>query len=114
MTTLVFLFGPNVVDSLAPFLEAHQIVSLLSLKKKIVQGKIFKSLSQCGIMGSHYKTLFKLSLHASKSKKLIYCHYTVEREINLYGNLTEGMFILPGYGSKWEHYLPSKIIHHMP
>lgn len=32
-----------------------------------------------GIMGDYYKIHSKLSLHASKSKKLIYCHYTVER-----------------------------------
>ena len=48
LTTLVFLFGLNVVDSLAVFLRSTPDCQLafFKKKKKIVQGKTFKLLSQ--------------------------------------------------------------------
>ena len=81
LTTLVFLFGPNVVDSLTLFLRSTpdcQLAFFKKKKKKLSRVRYSNHWAN-GIMGSHYKTLSKLSLHASKSKKLIYCHYTVER-----------------------------------
>lgn len=48
------------------------------LKKKISRLR-YSNCQANGITGDHYKIFSELSLHASKSKKLIYCRYTVER-----------------------------------
>lgn len=60
--------------------ERHNRLSACSLKKKLKISRLIYSNGQASdIIGDHYKIFSELSLHASKSKKLIHCCYTVER-----------------------------------
>lgn len=62
------------------FSKRHTRLSAYFLKgKKKISRLRYSNCLTNGIMGDHYKILSELSLHASKSKKLIYCRYTVER-----------------------------------
>ena len=58
--------------------EKHTRLSTCFLKNKISRLR-YSNCQANGITGDHYKIFSELSLHASKSKKLIYCRYTVER-----------------------------------
>lgn len=76
--------GFSLSPMLLLFSKRHTRLSACFLLKKWQPPKNFGlRYSNCrtnGIVGDHYKILSKLSLHASKSKKLIHCRYTVERE----------------------------------